>query len=395
MDKKMSVVSGKTGVIEGLVKENDRRVKKTLKILGLPADSSAEKVYGAVIGQLKGSDQELFELFNEPSFDKPENCEAVCQMAQKLAKVPEGFFLKEERARKILRDNPPPNIIKGLGYKNVDDLLFCENLFEVFCALRFVESKEWMHEMFLKVYAKIKPEDFEERPIKIIPLHGKWLALAEKFMKKKYHNVSHLKELGVIFVIPLPIDTPGEILRIFGLLLHYLHEVTFYSEFFRRIAKTDNFSEQFISLLRGDVSEGPLPDSDKINWRILQQYLAKDNENDPRLFEPHVSPEAMHWERAEEDVAKLAKEYPGLGLNFWADLNWVGDFFISEKTGKEVLVSFDLIDNVMALVKEKEMIKYLYHHQEALWNKIFIEYMGEKEMRRLIEENLIKGYITL
>lgn len=397
VDQKMSAISGKKNVITQICEKNDRKVQKTMKALGLVHDPlpSAEEVYKAVIEQLKGSDQELFELFNEPSFDKPESCEAICAEAKKLAAVPAGFFLKKERAIQILRDNPPSNIIQGLGYKDIKELLVKENLFEVFSALRFVESKEWMHETFQKVYTKIKPEDFEFREIEILPLHGKWLKLAEKFMKKKYHNVSHLKELGVIFIIPLPIDTPGEILRIFGLLLHYFHEVTFYSELFQKIAKTGNFAEQFISLLRGDVPEGPLPDSGKINWRILQQYLAKDNENDPRLFEPHVSPEAMHWERAEEDVAKLAKKYPGLGLNFWTDLNWIGDFFVARKTGKIELISFDLIDNIMSVVKEKEMIKYLYHHQEALWNRIFVEYLGEKEMERLIKENLIKGYITL
>lgn len=395
IDKKMSVISGKSGVIEWIAKENDRRVKKILEVFGLSANPSAEEVYRAAIEQLKISDRELFQFFNEPSFDKPERCEKVCEVARKLANVPPGFFLKEEKAKEILRENPPPNIINGLGYKNAEDLLSGENLFEVFCALRFVESKEWMHETFQKVYTKISPDDFEEREIQVVSLHSKWLKLAEKFVKKKYHNVSHLKELGVIFLIPLPIDTPGEITRLFGLLLHYFHEVTFYSDFFRRVAKELDFSGQFISLLRGDVPEGPLPASGKISWRILQQYLAKDNENDPRLFEPHVSPEAMHWQRAEEDIAKLAKQYPVFNLDLWTDLSWVGNFFISEKTGKEELMGFDLIDNVMALVMEKEMIKYLYHHQEALWNKIFIEYIGEKELRRLIEENLIKGYITL
>ncbi|MDP1629483.1 MAG: hypothetical protein Q8L57_02580 [bacterium] len=396
MDKKMSAITGKKNVIAEICEENDRKVRETLKTLGLASEPlpSAEEVYKAVIAQIKGGDQELFELFNEPSFDKPESCEAVCEEAKKLAAVPAGFFLKKERAAEILRDNPPPNIIQGLGYKDVEELLAKENLFEVFSALRFVESKEWMHEMFQKVYTKIRPADFEFREIEILPLHGKWLKLAEKFMKKKYHNVSHLKELGIIFVIPLPIDTPGEILRIFGLLLHYFHEITFYSEFFQKIAKEENFTEKFISLLRGDVSEGALPNEGRINWRILQQYLAKDNENDLRLFEPHISPEAMHWEKAERDVEKLAQRYPGLGLGFWTGLNWIGDFFISKNTGKAELVSFDLIDNVMAVVMEKAMIKYLYHHQEALWNRIFIGYFGEAEMERMIKENLIKGYIT-
>jgi hypothetical protein len=397
MDAKMAAITGRKDVIKKICDESNERVKATMKAMGLSREpmASAEKVYKAVIEQLKGSDQEIFELFNEPSFNQPEKCSAVCETAKKLAAVPPGLFLKKERAAQILRDNSPPNIIRGLGYKDVNELISREDVFEVFAALRFVESKEWMHEMFRKVYVNIKPEDFELREITILPLHGKWLKLAEKFMKKKYHNVSHLKELGVIFVIPLPIDTPGETLRVFGLLLHYLHEVTFYSELFQKIVKDADFSEQFISFLRGDVPEGPLPNTGKINWRILQQYLAKDNENDPRLFEPHVSPEALHWERAERDVAKLAKKYPGLGLNFWIDLNWVGDFFISEKTGKIELISFDLIDSIMSLVKEKEMIKYLYHHQEALWNRIFIGYFSEKEMERMIKENLIKGYIAL
>jgi hypothetical protein len=103
----------------------------------------------------------------------------------------------------------------------------------------------------------------------------------------------------------------------------------------------------------------------------------------------------MHWEKAERDVEKLAQRYPGLGLGFWTGLNWIGDFFISKNTGKAELVSFDLIDNVMAVVMEKAMIKYLYHHQEALWNRIFIGYFGEAEMERMIRENLIKGYISL
>ena len=48
----------------------------------------------------------------------------------------------------------------------------------------------------------------------------------------------------------------------------------------------------------------------------------------------------------------------------------------------------------MSLVKKGE-VKYLYHQQEALWNKIFSEYMGHEQMNSLIEDNIIKGFITL
>ncbi len=251
--------------------------------------------------------------------------------------------------------------------------------------------------MFLQAYKNLKPDDFEERELRLLVLPTKWLALTEKFMEKKYHNVSHLKELGVIFVIPISLDIPGDTMRLFSLLLHYLHEVPFYSKLFKEYAgQNDGFADNIISLLRGDVLEGPLPDPGpgKINIRIVQRYLAKDNPQDPRLFEPHVNPETRHWDWAETDLARLGHEYPTLRIGFWAGLNWVGGCFLNEN-GDDIMVGLNLIDVVMSLVKKREMVKYLYHHQEAFWNQIFIKYIGVQELDKLIEQNIIKGYFTL
>ena len=82
-----------------------------------------------------------------------------------------------------------------------------------------------------------------------------------------------------------------------------------------------------------------------------------------------------------------------LGLGDWASLDYAGDFFKDEH-GREQLVSFDLIDLIMSLVK-KGQVKYLYHQQEALWNKMFSEYMGREKMNQLIGENIINGFIEL
>ena len=158
-----------------------------------------------------------------------------------------------------------------------------------------------------------------------------------------------------------------------------------------------DFIYKFKSLLRGDVPSGPMLDGGKFTWRIVQRYLAKDNENDPRLFEQHVNPEAEHWYKAEEDFGRLSrmmsKDSSNLSFNFWIGQDFVGDFFMDKK-GKEQLIGFNYIDLVMSLVK-KGHIKYLYHHQEAMWNKIFLEYMGRETMNRLIEENIVKGFIEL
>jgi hypothetical protein len=126
--------------------------------------------------------------------------------------------------------------------------------------------------------------------------------------------------------------------------------------------------------------------------------LAKDNAMDTRLFEPHVNPEAEHWWHAQEDLARLSrilgKDHGGLDLGWWNGLDFVGEMFTDPKTGKDELVSFDLIDLLMSLVRGKAG-DYLYHQQEALWNKIFIEYMGRDQMEQLIKDHIIDGFIIL
>src|SRR3989344_5774395 len=236
-----------------------------------------------------------------------------------------------------------------------EELLDKEGFSSVVSALRFTQNKDWMHKFFDVAYNELKPEDFEERDVELKVLETKWLAVAEKFLEKKYHNISHLKEYGVIFVIPLPIDTAGETMRMFTLIMHYLHEVPFYSDLFRKFMKDSDFIDKFKSLLRGDVSDKKI-ESDKPVWRVVQTYLSKDNEQDFRLFEPHVNPEAEHWLKVSEDLGRLSRMLPGDGnkvdLGYWTGLDYVGDFFPSTSSGQAELVSFDLTDLIMSLVKK-------------------------------------------
>ncbi len=368
-------VGGRGGVIEKIARENDLLVKKTLAELGLSKESKADEVRKALQERLIDLDKSL-----------PSDWQGLADKALSLVSGPStgsgqpqtvGFFIRKEKAIELLEKYPPQNI-------PVDK----DDIESVFAALRFTQTNEWMHSFFDEAYDDLKPEDFEERPMQLKVLEEKWLKVADKFLEKKYHNVSHLKELGIIFVIPLKLDTPGEALRVFTLLLHYLNEVPFYSKLLRKFSQESDFAEKLKSLLRGDVLTQP-----KGDWLIIQRYLAKDDENDPRLTMPHINPEAEHWFKAQESLAKLGPDFA-----FWKELDFAGSYFpssvASAKEDRDELVSFDLIDQVMTLVKKGEA-KYLYHQQEALWNKIFIEYFGREKMNELIEENIVKGYIEL
>ncbi len=396
LEERLSFVTGRKNVLDKIIEENETIIKKRLDDLGLKREASAKEIYDALIRKIEADDNQLFEALGSPKATSSYDWQKVLEVALDISGKPKGFFLKKEKAVEFLENQPPLNILKTLNYKNVDEMLKNENVFEIFSALRFVEGSKWMNEVFFKQYENLSASDFEEREIKVLALPERWASIACEFIEHKYHNISHLKELGLIYVIPLTLEISGETLRNFGLILHYFNEIKFYSDIFKKYAGDNSFTKNLISLLRGDVVDERLAKSGKSQWLIIQRYLTKDDENDWRLFEPHLNPEALHWEKAERMLVKSGMELDHFSDNlaFWQNLNWVGDYFKSD-TGINVLVSFNLIDTAMSLVKEKELVKHLYHHQEALWNKIFIGYFSEEEMEEKMKENIIKGWFEI
>jgi len=402
MEKKMDAITGKSGILKTITEENEFLISQTLKQLGLERDADAQTVHEALLLELKRIDDQIFTKLGKPDLSTDTGiCGPLCSLVSDLSETrKKGFFLKRDKAIEMLSKNPPPNILSFFGYTDVKELIEKKGFSQVFAALRPLETNEWMHGFFANAYKDLTADDFEEREVEIIALDEQWTQAMRQFLKKKYHNVSHLKELGIIFIIPLETRAPGILTRLLALLLHYSNEVPFYSRLFKKFAREDDFADKLQSLLRGDVPEDALddPGADAIHWRIVQRYLTKDDKHDFRLFEPHVNPEAEHWYLAERDLSNLIIEkqggrFDGLAFPHWMGLDFVGDMFTVRGgvRGKE-LISFDLIDILMSLVREG---KYLYHQQEALWNNIFADYIGRKEMNIMIEDNIIRGYITL
>lgn len=383
--------------LEKVEKENETLVQHALEELGLSTSSAkatavkAGEVKEALMRKAEEGDEELYRFLgidrNNIDFHK------VARSARDIATESEGFFLKKEYGQQILRERKPEGLLHYLGHSTVNEVLAKEDITEIFSALRFTETDEWMHKTFDVAYGSFTPKDFEHRPIEIKVLGPQWAEIGKKYVAKKHHNVSHLKEFGVIFLNPIAQSGSGKFVRDFALLLHYFHEIAFYSKLFERYAKLSNFNEKFLSLLRGDVLE-----SDKTNgntWLIIQRYLWKENPADPRLFLPHMNPEAIHWRKAEEDLVKFGEKHKEINLEFWNNLWAVAGFFENQQ-GKRGLVSFDLEDNAMMVAHEAEGkdIVLSYHQKEALWNKLFAAYVGGYEkLERLTIENMEKGLI--
>ena len=393
---KMEKLTGKKGVAEKIYNENQKMVNQKLTDLAIPVEKAdAQYVETEILRKIKEADASFYNFLGKPDYSSADGYKKMIEVVKEAKPGEEkGFFLKEEKLKNFIFLNPPQNIIKELGYKNAEELLAKENIYHIFAALRFAESEKWLNQIFFRPYHDLIPDNFEEREIKMEVLPEKWAKIGEKFVGKKLHNISHLKEAGMIFIIPTKQNGfSGQSLETFTLLFHYLYEVEFYSRLFQKAFSLPNFGLRLVEFLSAKVSALPLPE-DLNCWRIIPRYLGKLNDSDPRLFEPHINPEPLHWLRAEKDIDELAQKNPQIKLDFWRGIDdFVGEIFPAGKAGEEV-ISFDLIDSIIFLGRGG-IGKYLYHQQEALWNKIFVDYMGREKLEEILVNNLEKGYVEL
>lgn len=386
--EEMGEFTGKKDVPQKLQEELTKERGEALAQLKLSEASSREEILTVLTESAKKTEGELLELLQHPDCSTHKGCRVPIKTVFDLAKPPKGFFLKEDKARELFLAHPPKRIMIEFGYEDVEKMLAKEDIYHLFASLRFLEKRRWLNEEFFASYSSLTPDDFEKREIRIEVLPKEQFgSVGAEFMRKKFHNVSHLKEMGLIFILPV-VQEKGVFLRMFSLLLHYLHEVRFYAGYFEQCAKEpETFTKNLTAALRGDVRKTVPPVENLSVWLIIQRYLAKGDPKDPRLARPHISPEAMFWRKATDNLGRLGEKDPELGLSFWAGKAHVAGVFNDKTT------SFNFEDNVFSAARGEESEQYTYHMHEALWNRLFVEYMGEKALETLLIEDFGQGFV--
>jgi hypothetical protein len=365
-----------------LIAEIREKTHQKLRELGLdPKDTTGPELYQALLNKIREHDTHLAKQLGA---DSPDDVQALIPLMKKAveeAKVPrKAWVLKKSVAKRMLQETPPQNIMKHLGYSSVDSLIKRENLFEVYGALRFAESPAWLNS-FNRKYKKLTPSDFETRDIEIVLMpRDRWGAIAEAFVKKKRHNITHLKELGVILMLPTKLEKlPGITMTAMPLLFHYINEIRLYSAFFKLQQVKPNFGKIIAETLVADLGTGVIMAHHHVHWRVIQRYYGKlEHESHPEIFEPHVQPEDLHWRRAEENMYDIDPE-----LAFWRGLDYVA---VQTSTGP---VTFNLMDMSMSYCTGAPYAhRAIFHFRESLWNEIFMRYMGHKILEQQILQQL-------
>lgn len=380
--------SGKPGVDVRLTAEIIGQIQQKTKELGLdPKDTTGKELHAALIHKVKTSEKSLTRAIGGNDPEDVAQMMPLMKKAAEEAKIPRKcWVLKKSVAKDFLKKTPPPNIMKRLGYRSIDSLLKNENIFEIYGALRFAEGPEWLN-TFDTQYDTLKPSDFEERDIEIVVMPAdRWGDISEEFVHKKRHNITHLKELGVILMLPIKAERmPGLVITVMPLLFHYTNEIRLYSAFFKMQQVKPNFAEIFINTLIADPPSAAVMAGQNIHWRVIQRYFGKlENEYHPEIFEPHVQPEDLHWRRAETILFDIDPS-----LDWWRDLDYVGI------NHQDRPVTFNLMDVAMSYSNNTPYARRaIFHFREALWNELFMRYMGEKALEQQVLKQLDNNMIA-
>lgn len=386
--QQLEAASGNSGNDVKLYAEIIRKSHLKMRELGLdPKDTTAEELYHALLGLIKKHDEFLAKRLgaSDPT-DVQDVLPRVVTFVNKLDTPKSTWALKPAAAKRMMKLTPPKKIMKQLGYRSIDSMLRREPISELYIAMRFVESQEWL-QAFTRKYKHLSPRDFETRDVEFIRLDPKrWGVTAEAYAKKQRHNVTHMKEMGVIALLPLPVKRlPGVTVAVLPLMLHYLNEVRMYSAYFKMQQVRPDFGETIVSTLIYDPRNHAKVAGHEVHWRTVQRHFGRGKASKlPEFFEPHVQAEDLFWRKAEEILYRIEP-----ALHFWSEADYV-----AVKT-RDGIVSFCLMDAAVNYVNQLPFGMHVIHQFRAsLWSELFARYIGqpalEYQVLKQLSENAAK-----
>lgn len=387
--RQLEKASGEHGTDARLIGEIAEKMHKATEHIGLdPRDTTDTELYAGMLAAIERDNIRVTKLIGgtDPD-DVKANVPLMVKAVESMDIDRSCWVLKRSVAKKLLSKMPPEKLMKQLGYRSIDSMLKHEPIDEVYTAIRFSEGPEWLNK-FDELFKEVTPSDFETREISIVVMdHDKYVNLAEHFVKKKLHNITHTKEMGVIVVVPMrEARMKGITLKSLPLMFHYINEIRLYSAFFKLKQVNKNFGETVVETLIADPGNAAQMVGQHVHWRVIQRYFGKmKDENHPEAFEPHVHPEDLHWRRAEENLAQLDPE-----MDFWCGLDYVG------KMARDGMpLTFNMMDVSLAYSNDEPYAsRYVYHFRESLWNEIFMRYMGHKNLEDSILKQLDNNMIA-
>ncbi len=193
--------SGRTahvaGIYERLLKEYKEEFEAFAhRELGLSPEVGSVKLGEAIRSLVEEVEKGLDQILLPGDLHSKEGTQQIADRIFELFPSPLSFSLKEEVAARLLKEQPPRNLITLWGYQDTDDLLSEHNPLDILAISTWSESvryNSWNNEWLRQ---HLKPEHFELSPIRpLIVSYSDFPALSSM---RESSSLNHLTSRVVI-----------------------------------------------------------------------------------------------------------------------------------------------------------------------------------------------------
>ena len=154
------------GIYEKLLQEYTLEFKDFIaRRLNMTPEDGATKIGQGIRELIEQLETDLDELLLPGSLHQQTSVHRISEKIFRHYPQPESMSLKEEVAAKMLRDNPPRNLITLWGYQDTDELLDNHNALDILSLAPWSEADQYsdLNTQWLK--HNLTPNDFEMSPI--------------------------------------------------------------------------------------------------------------------------------------------------------------------------------------------------------------------------------------
>jgi len=350
--------------------------------LGLDAvNTNGPELYQSLLATTRKHDRLLSETFGSTASDEGHDTVLRARAAiNKLALPDTCWALKRPAAKKLLKIQPPKQVMKHLGYRSIDSMLKRENIAELYGALCFLEGAKWL-ERFIASYKTLRGADFESRRIEVVLLpRAKWGDQAARYAREQRSNLIGIRVMGVIAVLPLPTaSVDGLLLTMTSLMTYYIQQIRMFSVYCKLQQVKADFGALASQALNGQTGFAAELAGSSLPWPVLLRHFGSESKRrQTDVFEPHVQPEDLSWQPVANVLGVFNAE-----LHFWQGTDHLGASY------PEGVVSYNLLD---AALNYCNNIPYsrrtVYYMREALWYELYARYLAEEVLERDVLKQL-------
>lgn len=349
--------------------------------LGLdPNDTTPTELYAALHERIKRDETVVRHALHID--DNATSAEILSSMAQFVLKTKAHthcFALKAIVAKRLLKRKPPKNAMKKLGYRSLESMLKHEPVAQIYAAAAIAESANW-HKTFREQYTTLQASDFEMRAMNLtVPMAKRWQELGAQFAAKSKHTMLTFKELGAVVVLPLQEKVDGLAITTALLGIHELNEIRAFSSY----VKLQQVKPTFGKILSQTIIEEPHVAAplagQKVTWQTVHRFYAHHaRTHHPEFFEPHVQPEDLTWQHAEEELANLSP-----ALSFWRGTQTLT--LIKDNQP----VSINMLDVALSYCNHLSFTQRIVHFmRDNLWHELLLRYLKQQNLEAAVQEQL-------